>query len=307
MRTTTPSRNVVVKPGISAATPLPVPQASACANAARTSIASARTFLSRSPRTFFFFLILSLLLPLHASAQQLRVAAAADLQFALTDLATQYEKQSGTKLAITYGSSGNFFAQIQNGAPFDIFFSADTEYPKKLIAGGLADADSFRIYAQGYLVVWLPPDSPIDLAANGYRALLDPRIKKIAIANPEHAPYGRAAIVALRDAAIYDQIKEKLVFGENVSQAAQFVESGSADAGIIPRSLALSPAMKSGKRYELVKGFSPILQGLVLIKASSNKAAAKNFLEFLQTTAAQEIFTKYGLAVPPAPPAFLTQ
>jgi molybdate transport system substrate-binding protein len=235
-----------------------------------------------------------------APAQTLRIAAAADLQFVLPDLATQYEKHTGVKLAITYGSSGNFFAQIQNGAPFDLFFSADSTYPRKLAEAGFADPKSLVIYARGLLVIWLPPDSPLDLTVQGFRTLLDPRIQKIAIANPEHAPYGRAAIAALRNVGLYDQLKSKLVLGENVSQAAQFVQSGSAQAGLIARSLALSPAMKSGKRYELSGWRYPMIeQSAVVMKASPNKQAAGAFLAFLKTPEARAIFERYGYVAPP--------
>jgi molybdate transport system substrate-binding protein len=248
------------------------------------------------------FSILLLLLPFFSSlayAQTLRIAAAADLQFVLPDLAAQYEKQTGVKLAITYGSSGNFFAQIQNGAPFDLFFSADSTYPRKLAEAGFADPKSLVIYARGLLVIWLPPDSPLDLTAQGFRTLLDPRIQKIAIANPEHAPYGRAAIAALRNVGLYDQLKSKLVLGENVSQAAQFVQSGNAQAGLIARSLALSPAMKSGKCYELSGWRYPMIeQSAVILKSSSNKQAASAFLEFLRTPAARAIFDRHGYSAP---------
>jgi molybdate transport system substrate-binding protein len=254
----------------------------------------------RLRRALFSALLLSLFVS-SAHAQTLRIAAAADLQFALPDLAAQYEKQSGAKLAITYGSSGSFFAQIQNGAPFDLFLSADLDYPKKLVDAGFADADSLVTYAQGHLVIWLPPDSPLDLKAAGFRTLLDPRIEKIAIANPEHAPYGRAAIAAIQDAGLYGMIKSKLVFGENVSQAAQFVQSGSAQAGLIARSLALSPAMKSGKSYELSgRRFPPIGQAAVVLKSSPNKQAASAFLEFLKTSEARAIFERYGFSAPSA-------
>jgi molybdate transport system substrate-binding protein len=237
-------------------------------------------------------------------AQTLRIAAASDLQFVLPDLAVQYEKQTGVKLAVTYGSSGNFFAQIQNGAPFDLFFSADSTYPRKLAEAGFADANSLVIYARGLLVIWLPPDSPLDLTAEGFRTLLDPRIQKIAIANPSHAPYGRAAIAALRNVGLYDQLKSKLVLGENVSQAAQFVQSGSAQAGLIALSLALSPALISGKRYELSGWRYPMIeQSAVVLKSSTNKQAAGAFLEFLKTPEARAIFKRYGyMAPPPAPP-----
>ena len=242
---------------------------------------------------FFFFSSL-------INAQTLRIAAASDLQFALPDLAAQYEKQTGVKLAITYGSSGNFFAQIQNGAPLDLFFSADSSYPRKLAEAGFADANSLVIYARGLLVIWLPPDSPLDLTAEGFRTLLDPRIQKIAIANPSHAPYGRAAIAALRNVGLYDQLKSKLVLGENVSQAAQFVQSGSAQAGLIALSLALSPALISGKRYELSGWRYPMIeQSAVVLKSSTNKQAAGAFLEFLKTPEARAIFKRYGYMAPP--------
>ena len=243
--------------------------------------------------------LLSFLLSTAVGAQTLRIAAASDLQFVLPDLAAQYEKQSGVKLAATYGSSGNFVAQIQNGAPFDLFLSADDAYPRTLVNAGFADAESLVIYAQGYLVIWLPPDSPLDLTARGFRTLLDPRIKRIAIANPEHAPYGRAAVVAMREAGLYEQLKSKLVLGENISQAAQFVQSGSAQAGLIARSLALSPAMKSGKRYELSGWhFPPLWQAAVVLKSSTNKDVTKAFLEFLKTPEARAIFERYGYSAP---------
>jgi molybdate transport system substrate-binding protein len=253
-------------------------------------------------------ILLSLFLSSTVGAQTLRIAAASDLQFVFPDLTAQYEKQSGAKLAITYGSSGNFFAQIQNSAPFDLFLSADTGYPHKLIEAGQADADSYFVYAIGCLSIWLSPESPLDFTAQGYRTLLDPRIRKIAIANPEHAPYGRAAVIALHEATIYDQVKSKLVFGENASQAAQFVQSGSADAAIIPRSLALSPPMKSGKRYDLTDmRFSLFEQAAVVVKSSPNKAAAKEFLSFLHSEAARKIFENYGVIVPPEFPAGLVR
>lgn len=238
-----------------------------------------------------------------ASAQTLRLAAASDLQFALPDLAAQYEKQTGVKLAITYGSSGNLFAQIQNGAPFDLFFSADVSYPHRLIVAQLADVSSLQIYAVGHLVLWLPPDSPLDPSA-GLKILLDPRIQKIAIANPEHAPYGRAAVAALRAAEFYDQVKPKLVFGENISQAAQFVQSGSAQAGLLAYSLTFSPAMKSGEFWVIPADKYPVVeQAAVLLSASSSKRAAKSFLEFLKTPTARSAFEHYGFFLPPAAPA----
>jgi molybdate transport system substrate-binding protein len=249
-------------------------------------------------KALFLILFFSQIFASSANAQTLRVAAAADLQFVLPDLAAQYEKQTGTKLAIAYGSSGNFFAQIQNGAPFDLFFSADLDYPKKLVQAGFAASNSLQIYAAGRLALWLPPDSPLDPSAE-LKTLLDPRVQKIAIANPEHAPYGRAAVAALQNAGLYDQLKPKLVFGENISQAAQFVQSGSAQAGLIALSLALSPAMKNGKRWDIPPDHYPSMeQAVVLLKSSPNKQAAVSFLAFLKTPQARATFERYGYLPP---------
>jgi len=248
-------------------------------------------------------LVVLLFLGAHnAHAQSLRIAAASDLQFALADLAAQYEKQSGAKLAITYGSSGNFFAQIQNGAPFDLFFSADIAYPQKLIDAGFAESGSRYTYAFGRIVLWLPPESPQMPAILQWNTLLDARIQKIAIANPEHAPYGRAAVAALQKAGLYEQLKSKLVYGENISQAAQFVLSGSAQAGILAFSLATAPAMKSGKYWEIPRGlYPPLEQAVVLLKSSPNKPAARAFLAFLQTESARAMLARYGFTLPAAP------
>jgi len=236
------------------------------------------------------------------ASQELRVAAAADLQFAFPELAAQFEKQSGVKLAVTFGSSGNFFAQIQNGAPFDLFLSADSSYPQRLLENGFAEPGTLQTYAYGRIVLWLPQDSPLDPSKNGLRTLLDSSIQKIAIANPEHAPYGRAAVAALQKAGLYEQLKNKLVLGENISQAAQFAQSGSAQAGIVALSLALSPAMRTGKRWEIPADmYPPLQQGVVVVKASRNKDAARAFITFLQTDAARAILERNGFSVPAKP------
>ena len=256
--------------------------------------------MTRSLRTYFLLAIAfsSIFVPI-AVAQEIRVAAAADLQFALTDLATQYEKQSGTKVSISFGSSGNFFAQLENGAPFDVFFSADSAYPRKLEAAGLTEPGTLAIYARGRIAVWTSPGSSFDFEKNGLSTLLDPKIQKVAIANPEHAPYGRAAVAALKQAGLYDQLKSKLVIGENISQAAQFVQSGSAQAGIVALSLTVSPAMKDGHRSLVPENlYPPLDQSVVVLKSSANKAAAKAFLEFLRTPEAQSTFSRYGFTLP---------
>lgn len=233
-----------------------------------------------------------------AEAQTLRVAAAADLQFAMNDLAGKYEKETGTKLAVIYGSSGNFRTQIENGAPFDLFFSADVQYPKLLIAAGLADGESLYIYAHGRLVLWAPTGTNLHLAERGLAALNDPRVQKIAIANPEHAPYGRAAVAALQKAGLYDEVKPKLVYGENISQAAQFAESGSAQVGMLALSLTFADSMKGGELWEVPRGLYPRLeQAAVLISASKNKAAARAFLKYVRGAEAREVLSSYGFAL----------
>src|SRR5215467_5141691 len=163
--------------------------------------ASARAFpafFSFSRLRFFRILCalcVSVAIPSFSLAQQpkLNIAAASDLKFALTELASAFEKQSAAKLNLTFGSSGNFFSQIKNGAPFDVFFSADTEFPRRLDTAGLVVSNSTYEYAVGRLVLWVPPGSKIDLSKSGMNSLLDPSVQKIAIANPDHAPYGRAA------------------------------------------------------------------------------------------------------------------
>jgi molybdate transport system substrate-binding protein len=234
-----------------------------------------------------------------AHAQEIRVAAAADLKFALDELAAQYEKQTGRKVDISYGSSGNFFAQIQNGAPFDMFFSADIEYPHKLEASRLAEPGTLHEYAVGRIVIWMPRESRADLAKLGWKALLDPGVEKIAIANPEHAPYGRAAVSALRNAGIYEQVRAKLVYGENIAQAAQFVTSGNAQAGILALSLAGSPPMREGKRWEIPANMhAPIEQAAVILKSAKDKEGSRDFLAFLKSGAGRKILESYGFTLP---------
>jgi molybdate transport system substrate-binding protein len=232
-------------------------------------------------------------------AQDLTVAAAADLQFAMQDVSTRFQKETGKKVNVIYGSSGNFFQQIQNGAPFDMFFSANLDYPKKLEAADLTEKDTYYQYASGEIVLWVPNESKVDLNA-GLKALLDPAIKKIAIANPEHAPYGQAAVAAMQKENLYDKVSAKFVLGENISQTASFVVSGSADAGIVALSLALSPNMKGHGRYVEIPAadYPAIQQACVVLKSSKNKDVARQFLLFVKTTAVSDLFKSYGFNVP---------
>lgn len=228
-----------------------------------------------------------------------RVAAAADLRFAMGELSKEFESKMGEKADVTVGSSGNFFAQIQSGAPFDLFFSADMDYPRKLEGSGFGEPGTLCEYAQGQIVIWTPANSPVDIAQDRWNALLDSHIQKIAIANPELAPYGRAAVSALQKAGIYPRVKPKLVFGENISQAAQFVQSGNAQAGIIAHSLALSPGMKDGRVWEIPADMhSPVEQGAIVLKNAKNKAGALEFLNFVKSAAGRAILKKYGFAIP---------
>ena len=244
-----------------------------------------------------------------ADAQEIRVAAAADLKFALGELGSQFERQIGKRITVSYGSSGNFFAQIQNGAPFDVLLSADIEYPRKLEAAGLAEPGTLYEYAVGRIVIWMPADARADLAKLGWKALLEPAIAKIAIANPEHAPYGRAAVAALRSAGIYEQVRPKLVYGENIAQAAQFVSSRNAQAGILALSLAISPPMRDGKRWGIPANlYAPIEQGAVILKSAKDKEGAHEFLSFLKSATGRKILDSYGFTLPaPAVASALNQ
>ncbi len=231
---------------------------------------------------------------------EVTVAAASDLTYAMNEIAANFEKETGCSVKVSYGSSGNFLTQIENGAPFDVFFSADIAYPKKLEAEGLAAPESTYLYAIGKIVLWTPKDSNLELA-KGLGVLRDPSVKKISIANPAHAPYGRAAEEALRKAGVYDVVKDRLVLGENISQAAQFVQSGNADAGIIALSLAASPTMKGDGRYEKIPDdlYTPIEQGAVVTRAASNPKGARMLLDFTKISATAEIFDRFGFTLPP--------
>jgi molybdate transport system substrate-binding protein len=231
-------------------------------------------------------------------AQEITVAAAADLQFAMQDVSARFQKETGKTVKLIYGSSGNFFQQIQNGAPFDMFFSANLDYPKKLEASGLTEPGSFYPYARGKIVIWVPTESKLDLNS-GLKILLDPSVKKIAVANPQHAPYGQAAVAAMQTENIYEKVKDKFVLGENISQTASFVVSGSADVGIVALALALSPNMKDKGRYaEIPSGeYPPIEQACIILAASKNKETARQFLSFVKTSAIADVLRSYGFDV----------
>jgi molybdate transport system substrate-binding protein len=239
-----------------------------------------------------------------ASAQQeIKVAAAADLTSAMQKLGPAFEKQTGVHVAVSLGSSGNFFAQIQNGAPFDVFLSADKSYPEKLLAAGQAEPNSLAPYARGRLVLWTAKTSKLQLPAKDGKTLsgnLDflkgPEVRKIAIANPEHAPYGRAAVAAMEHFRVYDDVKPKLVLGENISQTAQFAQSANADVGFVGLSGALSESMANSGSYVLLPddSYPPIEQAGVIVASSKNKEQAQRFLKFLMSPEGQAIMKDLG-------------
>jgi len=229
-----------------------------------------------------------------AEPEKLSIAAAADLQFALDDASREFhQSHPRTGLQIAYGSSGNFYAQIRNHAPFDLFLSADVQYPRLLAQEGLANPESVFVYAVGRLAVWVPATSPLDPAT----ALRDPSIQHVAIANPQHAPYGSAAEAALRKMGIYDSVEKKLVLGENISQTLQFVQSGAADAGLVALSLAIAPPVRNQGRYWEVPldTYPKMDQGGVILK---NSAAAREFRAWLLAPAGRRLLKRYGFYLP---------
>jgi molybdate transport system substrate-binding protein len=224
-----------------------------------------------------------------AAAEEITVAAASDLQFALREIAQNYEKTSGNQVKLTFGSSGSLAAQIENGAPFDVFFSADASYPEMLVKQNAADKSTLTRYARGVLVLWVNKDIPMGGQVGGMvmadlNLLTSPAIKKIAIANPQHAPYGRAAVEALKKAGVYDKIASKLVDGENVAQAAQFAESGNAQAALLPLSLAMAAtSLRERGNYLPVPAslYAAIVQAAVVTRQARNAAVAQGFLRYV--------------------------
>jgi molybdate transport system substrate-binding protein len=237
---------------------------------------------------------------LYGQRPAIRVAAAADLQSVMPEIAKAFEDKTGTHVDVSYGSSGNFFAQIQNGAPFDLFFSADDEFPQRLIQAGRAEPRSAAIYGVGSLVLWMPAKAKCDLQIEKWNCLQKPEVSKIAIANPAHAPYGRAAVAALQAAHLYEQVRTKLVFGENVAQAAQFVQSGNAQAGILAHSQTLLAPMREGKRWEIPRDSYPrIAQTAVVLKSAHDKSAAEAFVKFIVEGPGRELLQNAGFQPPP--------
>jgi molybdate transport system substrate-binding protein len=231
---------------------------------------------------------------------RVRVAAAADLNAALSDVIVRFGAAHDVDVSVSYGSSGTFYAQLLNQAPFDLFLSADVAYPNQLAARGLTLPQSEFTYAIGRLVLWAPTGSPLDVERDGLRALTAASVAHVAIANPEHAPYGRAAVAAMQAAGVYEGVRPKLVLGENVAQALQFVQSGAADAGVVALSLALAPNMQQkGRRFEIpVAGYPRLEQGGAILKWAADVDAARALRGFLLSADGQAILKRYGFSLP---------
>ena len=233
-------------------------------------------------------------------AQSATIAAASDLQFALEELRAQFQRDSGKAIQVVYGSSGNFYRQIREGAPFQMFLSADESYVQQLVEAGLTE-DEGILYALGRIVIITPHGSTLNADAQLQdlgAALAAGHISRFAIANPEHAPYGQRAEEALRHAGLWDALQGKLVLGENVSQAAQFATSGNAQGGIIAYSLALSPKVSALGEFALIpqQWHQALRQRMVLIKSAN--ADVRDFYAYLQSAPAREIMQRYGFALP---------
>lgn len=236
--------------------------------------------------------------PLHSQpTHKLRIAAAADLQFALAEVVKDFRAaHPDVDVETVFGSSGNFYAEIANGAPFDLFLSADVEYPRRLIRDKLATEDSLFVYGKGHLAAWIPKSSALDLPRLQMRAVMAPEVKHIAIANPQHAPYGRAAVAALKSAGLYERVADKLVLGESVGQAFQFVRSGAAEIGIVALSLAVAPAARDEGRYwEVPDSLYPkIEQAGVILSRTESRDAARAFRSYMLTDSALRTLAAYG-------------
>ncbi|HZP59301.1 MAG TPA: molybdate ABC transporter substrate-binding protein [Opitutaceae bacterium] len=248
-------------------------------------------------KRLFVFLLAGLALT--ARAEKVTIAAAANLVYCLDALKPEFARAApGTELVTITGSSGNLVAQIKNGAPFDVFLSADVDFPQQLVNAGLAGQDSVSIFATGRLVLWTKrADLPLTSLADAVRS---PQVAKLALANPQTAPYGRAAEEAMKRLGVWADARPKLVVGENISQTLQFVDTGNADAGFVALSLLLSPKLRGTGRYvEVPPGlYGSLAHGGVLTKRGATNPGARRFLEFLASEPARKILTEFGYRVP---------
>lgn len=232
-----------------------------------------------------------------ARAEKIIVAAAADLKFAMDEIVDSFRKSNPShEIEVIYGSSGKFHTQIQRGAPYDLYFSADIAFPRELARAGFA-ASEVRPYAVGRIVLW---SATMDASKMTLASLTDPKIARIAIANPRHAPYGARAEEALRATGLWGKVEPKLVYGEHIAHAAQFVQTGNAQVGIIALALALNPELSSKGGYWLIPDnlHKPLDQGFIITKRAEKSALAKSFADYMGNRAARAAMTKYGFVLP---------
>lgn len=238
-----------------------------------------------------------------AFAEKINIAAAADLKFAMDEVIAQFKKANpADDVNVIYGSSGKMFTQIQQAAPYDLYFSADISYPEKLVAQGMTDGAATP-YAFGRIVLWKPKlssNTQLDASEMTLEDLTRVDIMRIAMANPKHAPYGKRAEEALRSTNLWHKVEAKLVYGENITQTAQFVQTGNAQVGMIALSLALSTELSKQGNYWLIPEalHSPLKQGFVITKRAANNPLAKKFSGYISSTAAKKIMMKYGFTLP---------
>ena len=246
-----------------------------------------------------FLLLLLTASPLRAD--EIRIAAAADLRFAMDEIINAFKSQHpNDRIEVSYGSSGKFHSQIQNGAPFDLFFSADIALPRSLAQIGQASGE-VHPYAIGRIVLWRPRR---DGKALSLADLTRPEIGRIAIANPKHAPYGMRAVEALKAANVWSSVENRLVYGENIAQTAQFVQTGNADVGIIALSLAITPEFAATGRYTLIPAemHTPLEQGFIVLKRAQSNPLAQKFANFFNQTSVRSIMNSYGFTLPGTTP-----
>lgn len=240
--------------------------------------------------------ILVVLFSIGANAQTVKVAAAANLRFVFEEIKKSYEKANpGAKIDVNFGSSGALLQQIINGADFELYLAADDKYPVKLKEQGAATGE-VKTYAQGKLVLW---SNTIDVS-KGLNVLTSSEVKRIAIAKPELAPYGDRALECLKKAGLYEKVKDKIVYADNISQTAQFAQTGNAEVGFLAMSLTLSPEMKGSTFILDASTYKPVNQSMVLVKTSKPNPEAARFMKFVLSPVCKPIFEKFGYSVPDA-------
>lgn len=247
--------------------------------------------------TRILLIISVLVLATPAHAEKITIAAAADLKFAMDEIVASFKQTNAEDdVEVIYGSSGKFHTQIRQGAPYDLYFSADIAFPRALAQAGLA-ASEVKPYAFGRIVLW---SAGKDASKMTLESLLDEKVTRIAIANPRHAPYGKRAEEALRAARLWEKVEPKLVYGENIAHTAQFVQSGNAQVGIIALALAVNPELSGKGGYWLIPDelHEPLEQGFIITKRAAGNVLAQRFSDYMVSNPARAVMRKYGFVLP---------